>query len=861
MPATESSTSLAPVRDRADGAQLGARLARRYGDRITGHFTIPGRAGDYAALPDDLPPALAAALRARGIDRLYAHQAQAWQAAQRGEHLAIVTPTASGKSLCYTLPVIAAALARRDAARAPLADVHRVDEASGTGPAASDLDVAGHAGASARGGHKALYLFPTKALAQDQVAELLELSRAGDLGLKAFTFDGDTPGDARLAIRQHGDIVVSNPDMLHQAILPHHTKWAQFFENLRYVVIDEVHTYRGVFGSHVTNVLRRLKRICAFYGVRPQFILCSATIGNPREHAQALIEDGVHAITESGAPTGDKHVLLWNPPVVNPDLGLRASARSQSNRIARIAVKAGLKTLVFAQSRLMVEVLTKYLKDVFDADPRKPPRIRAYRGGYLPTERRAAERDMRAGRIDGIVSTSALELGVDIGALDVVVLNGYPGSVAATWQRFGRAGRRQQPSLGVLVASSQPLDQYVVRHPEFFAGAPPEHARIAPDQPLILFDHIRCAAFELPFRVAEMFGPIEPSVYLEALAETGVVHREGERWEWIADSYPANAVSLRSVADGNFVVVDRTDGRQQIIAEVDYSAAALTLYEGAIHMVQSTPYQVERLDWEGRKAYVTRTFVDYYTDSIDYTQLKVLERFDGGAAGRGDCHHGEVHVVRRVAGYKKIRYYTHENIGYGPVTLPDQELHTTALWWQLPHATLLAWFASRQEALDGFLGAAYALHVVATVAVMADARDLQKAVGNGDGAWFATPDAGGRGQLRGLDGRALATAGADAVELDQGRQFVPTVYLYDNFPGGVGLSEPLWLRQAELVQRAVELVARCDCRAGCPACVGPVLAADEHDGDATPKALARRVLALLADAELRPESLRHAVAP
>ncbi|WP_460833551.1 DEAD/DEAH box helicase [Lysobacter humi (ex Lee et al. 2017)] len=793
-------TALAPRSERRDGAGLTQALARRYGDRITGHFSIPGRDGRYAELPADVPAALAGALKSRGIERLYSHQAEAWAAARRGEHLVVVTPTASGKSLCYTLPVVTAAMER---------------------------------------GAKALYLFPTKALAQDQVAELLDLSRAGDLGLKAFTFDGDTPGDARQAIRLHGDIVVSNPDMLHQGILPHHTKWAQFFENLSFVVIDEVHTYRGVFGSHVTNVLRRLKRICAFYGANPQFILCSATIGNPQQHAEGLIEARVTAITESGAPTGDKHVLLWNPPVVNPDLGLRASARSQSNRIARLAIKSGLKTLVFAQTRLMVEVLTKYLKDVFDNDPRKPARIRAYRGGYLPTERREVERSMRAGHIDGIVSTSALELGVDIGALDVVILNGYPGSVAATWQRFGRAGRRQQPSLGVMVANSQPLDQYVVRHPEFFIEASPEHARIAPNQPLILFDHIRCAAFELPFVADERFGPIEPELYLEALAESEVVHREGDRWEWIADSYPANAVSLRSVADGNFVVVDRTDGRQQIIAEVDYSAAALTLYEGAIHMVQSTPYQVERLDWEGRKAYVTRTFVDYYTDSIDYTKLKVLAEFDRGTAGDGSAHHGEVHVVRRVAGYKKIRYYTHENIGYGPVTLPDQELHTTAAWWQLPQPQLLAWFASRQDALDGFLGAGYALHVVATLAVMADARDLQKAVGNGDGAWFATSDANGRGQVRGGEGQELAP-----FEL---QQFVPTIYLYDNFPGGVGLSEPLWTRQAELVQRAVELVERCDCRAGCPACVGPVLAGDEErDAAASPKALARRVLTLLA---------------
>ena len=786
-----------PAVPESDGQALAAGLQRKYGARITHHLRVPARPGRYAPLPRDLPLPLAEALAARGIAQLYSHQAEAWEAARAGRDFVAVTPTASGKTLCYTLPVLDAALRERK---------------------------------------KALYLFPTKALAQDQVAELLELNNAGRLGIKCATFDGDTPGDARQAIRLHGDIVVSNPDMLHQAILPHHTKWAQFFENLRFVVIDEVHTYRGVFGSHVANVLRRLQRVCAFYGVTPQFILCSATIGNPKEHAEALIEREVHAITQSGAPSGEKHVLLWNPPVVNADLGLRASARSQSNRIARIAIKAGLKTLVFAHSRLMVEVLTKYLKDVFDNDPRKPPRIRAYRGGYLPTERRAAERDMRGGRIDGIVSTSALELGVDIGSLDVVVLNGYPGSVAATWQRFGRAGRRQRPALGVLVASSEALDQYVVRHPEFFAGASPEHARIHPDQALILLDHIRCAAFELPFLAGDRFGPHDPADFLTVLGESGVLHQEGERWEWIADSYPANAVSLRSVADGNFVVVDRSEGRQTIIAEVDYSAAALTLYEGAIHMVQSVPYQVEKLDWDGRKAFVTRTHVDYYTDAIDYTRLKVLERFDGANSARGTAHHGEVHVVRRVSGYKKIRYYTHENIGYGPVNLPDQELHTTAVWWQLGQDVLESAFASRQEALDGFLGAAHALHLVATLAVMAEGRDLQKAVGSGDGAWFAQADARGRGQMR--------APGGELVPASALPRFAPTVYLYDNFPGGVGLSEPLYRRRDELLQRAHELVSRCECTIGCPACVGPVLGLVEG-AQHSPKALAREVLGLL----------------
>ncbi|TAN08934.1 MAG: DEAD/DEAH box helicase [Rhodanobacteraceae bacterium] len=786
---------LPPPPDTGKAAALAARLQRKYADRITGVITQPAAPGRYAAFPDDLPLALREALASRGIHQLYSHQAEAWRAAARGEHLVVATPTASGKSLCYTLPVVAAAMAR-------------------------------HA--------KALYLFPTKALAQDQVTELVELSRAGELGIRAATFDGDTPGDQRRAIRINGDIVVSNPDMLHQGILPHHTKWARFFEGLRFVVVDEIHTYRGVFGSHLANVIRRLQRICAFYGTRPQFILCSATIGNPEAHAEALIGAPVTAITQSGAPSGGRCVLLWNPPIVNPDLGLRASARSQSNRIARLAIRAGLKTLVFARSRTLVEVLTKYLKDVFDHDPRKPARIRAYRGGYLPTERRASERAMRAGQVDGIVATSALELGVDIGALDAVVLNGYPGSVAASWQRIGRAGRRQQASLGVMVATSDPLDQYLIRHPEFFSHASPEQARIAPDQPVILLDHIRCAAFELPFTIGERFGAVDPTVYLQLLAEDGVVYREGERFEWIDDSYPANAVTLRSVADGNFVVVDRTDGRQTIIAEVDFSSAPLMLYEGAIHMVQSTPYQVERLDWDGRKAFVRRTHADYYTDAIDYTRLKVLDEFATCMAGTGACQHGEVHVVRRVAGYKKIRYYSHENIGYGPVHLPDQEMHTSAVWWRLPQAVLDGLFASRQDALDGFLGAAYALHAVARVAVMADSADLQRAVGSADGAWSANGDGSGRGQLRALDGQVLPAAAIG--------QFTPAVYLYDNYPGGVGLSEPLWQRQAELVAHALALVRACGCRAGCPACVGPVLD-DSIAYAVSPKAHAVRVLA------------------
>jgi DEAD/DEAH box helicase domain-containing protein len=794
--------------ERADADAFAAYLVRRHGARICGSLVVPERPARHAPFPDTLDPRLAGALRERGVGRLYSHQREAWDHIQAGRDVVVVTPTASGKTLCYNLPVLQAAL---------------------EGPA------------------KALYLFPTKALAQDQVAELLELNRAGNLGVRACTFDGDTPGDARRAVRTHGDIVVTNPDMLHAGILPHHTKWAQFFENLRFVVIDELHTYRGVFGAHVANLLRRLARICRFYGARPTFILCSATIANPRELAEALLGRPVAAVSESGAPSGRKHLLVWNPPVVNADLALRASARSQSTRLARLAVRLGLKTIVFANTRLEVEVLTKYLKDVFDRDPRRPARVAAYRGGYLPTERREKEAHLRAGRLDCVVSTSALELGVDIGALDVCILNAYPGSVAGALQRLGRAGRRNRAAAGVLVCSSDLLDQYLARNPEFFLGASPEHARVDPDQLLILMDHIRCGAFELPFEHGERFGDQPADEALDYLAEQGVVHREGPRWHWVADSYPAQTVSLRSVAEGNFTVVDITDGGKNVIAEVDYSSAALTLYEGAIYMVQSAPWQVERLDWTGRKAYVRRTQADYYTDAIDYTKLKVLDRFERDARERSECAHGEVHVVRRVAGYKKIRYYTHENVGYGNVNLPDQEMHTTAMWWEAAPAALEAAFATRFEAIDGFLGAAYALHHIAALLSLAELRDIGRAVGDGEGEWSAVLGADGRGHARGLDGSE-----ADIARRD--RPFRPTVFLYDNYPGGIGIAAPLHGLRDEVVARAVDLVSRCPCGHGCPACVGPVLA--DRRQRHTPKRAALTVLALFAE-EARAEAARH----
>lgn len=780
-----------------------ARLKTRYQDCITGELVIPAKQARYARFPLNLEGRLVRALQRRGIQRLYCHQLAAWETIMAGRHTVIVTPTASGKTLCYNLPVLQAVL---------------------------------------ENGNKALYLFPTKALSQDQVAELCALNQGGELALRSFTFDGDTPSDARRTVRTRADIVVTNPDMLHQGILPHHTKWAQFFESLRFVVIDELHTYRGVFGAHVANVLRRLRRIGRFYGVEPVFIFCSATIANPAELASHLIGDDVQTIATSGAPQGARHVLLWNPPVVNHELGIRASARSQAARIARLAVYGRLKTIVFAQSRLLVEVLTKYLKDALDGDPRRPPRVRAYRGGYLPGERRATERELRAGAVDCVVATNALELGVDIGALDVCVLNGYPGTIAGTWQRLGRAGRRCQRSLGVMVATSSPLDQYLVTHPDFFRGAAPEHARIDPDQLLILLDHVRCAAFELSFRDGEHFGGTDVSELLDYLQEQQVLHHESGTWHWMTDSYPANSVGLRSVAEGNFLVIDITRGKKEVIAEVDYSSAALTLYEGAIYMVQARPWQVERLDWVGRKAFVRETSADYYTTAIDYTRLKILECFAEAPRRNGRCAEGEVHLVRRVAGYKKIRYYTHENVGYGQVNLPDQEMHTSAVWWQLAAHVLDEHFPSRSQALDGLLGTAHALQFVAALLTMSEPKDLGRAVGNGDGS-----DSAGTADDR---GRTPLTVGAP-TDLDAlGPRFNPSIFLYDNYPGGIGLAAPLFKMRRKVLDTAVELITDCRCQQGCPACIGPVLNASAR-GSHSPKQAALTILALLSVTEAR----------
>lgn len=733
----------------------------------------PAKPGQLEDIPEEAPAAIRKVLEERGIRQLYAHQAASFRALKQGSNIAVVTPTASGKTLCYNLAVL-----------------DRL---------ASDPEA------------RAIYLFPTKALAEDQLHEFHSIVEAMGSGVRAFTYDGDTPQDARKQIRERANVVLTNPDMLHAGILPHHTKWSKLFENLRYVVIDELHTYRGVFGSHLANVIRRLKRICAFYGSRPQFVCCSATIANPSELASALTGEEFVLIDRNGAPSGEKYFVFYNPPVVNRQLGIRRSYLNETRRLAAELVGRGQQTLVFANNRLAMEVLVKYLKDSCARPPADADSVRGYRGGYLPRERREIERGLREGEIRCVVATNALELGVDIGGLDVVVLAGYPGNIASTWQRAGRAGRRLGTSLALLVASSAPLDQYVVEHPEFFFETPPEHAHVNPDNLEILVSHLKCAAFELPVKDGERFGPHETAELCQYLAELGVVHHSAGAWHWVADSYPADAISLRSVTSDNFVVIDIT-GEERVIGEVAFPAALTELHEKAIYLHEARQYQVERMDYGGRKAYVRQVECDYYTDAIDYTQVKVLEEFAKRAVQAAEALHGEVRVNRQIVGFKKIKFYTNENVGAGTLSLPEQEMHTTSFWLHFPAAFWQAFpHLTPAERLNGLTGLSHALRTVAALLLMCDPRDL---------------------------GVAITEEIAPPVEC-----FEPNLHLYDNYPGGIGQSAPLFEMTDRLLAGARDLIGRCGCEHGCPACTGPA-----GETGARAKEAALEILAALAAA-------------
>ncbi|HEV2359069.1 MAG TPA: DEAD/DEAH box helicase [bacterium] len=725
----------------------------RFAPQFTAWHTIPERPAEFAPFPPGLDARLLASLGRTGIRELYSHQAEAYRLVRGGADVVVVTPTASGKTLCYNLPVLDTVLREPEA--------------------------------------RALYLFPTKALGADQVDELQTVTGALGADVRAFTYDGDTPADARRTIRTAGHVVVTNPDMLHTAILPHHTKWLRLFENLRYVVLDELHHYRGVFGSHLANVLRRLARICRFYGSAPQFICCSATIGNPREHAERLTGRPMAVIDRNGAPSGERVIGLYNPPVVNEHLGIRADAVRESVALAGELLGGRIQTIFFARSRLAAELLTTYLRAAAERRALPPDAICGYRAGYLPSERRRIEAGLRSGTVRAVAATNALELGIDIGQLSAAVLVGYPGTIASTWQQMGRAGRRRERALAVLVATSAALDQFIVRHPDYVLRQGAEEARTNPDNLLVLASHLKCAAFELPLRDGETFGPSTLPEILTYLEEARVLHHEEDAWHYVAEAYPAQEVSLRSASQENVVIIDTTDPRPRVIGEIDLASAPAFVHEDAIYLHLGQQYHVDRLDWDERKAYVRRVEVDYYTDAQIATDLRVLAEF----ARVEDAAHGEVTVTFRPTIFKKLTLSTHENVGFGTIHLPETTLHTTAAWWVFPRARAadldpVFRGANGNDALQGaLLGAAHALHNLAPLYLMCDPRDL------GALAEIRSPHTG-----------------------------EPTVTVYEQVPGGVGQAERLYALRHELLQAAAALVEGCACEAGCPSCVGPVLA-------------------------------------
>ncbi len=815
--------------------------------------TSPLRPAQLRPFPDDLPVSLREALSSRGIQALYSHQDEAWQHARAGHNVVLATGTASGKTLAYNLPVLAALLAE---------------------PAA-----------------RALYLFPTKALSQDQQATL-ERFKVGDVSVPTAIYDGDTPQGQRQQIRKNARIILSNPDMLHTGILPHHTNWVDFFRGLRFVVIDEMHTYRGVFGSHIANVIRRLKRVANFYGAHPQFILASATIGNPQELAARLIEAPVELIDNDGSSRGERHFLLFNPPVIDEALGLRKSSIMESVRLARDLMACGLQSVIFARSRRTVEMMLTYLQENRDSrtvngEPfglsasnhesqfnNRDSRIRGYRSGYLPSQRREIERELRSGELRIVVATNALELGIDIGGLGAAVLVGYPGSIASVYQQSGRAGRGEAPALSVMVASPNPLDQFLAHHPDYFFGKSPEQALVNPDHLLILLNHLRCALFELPFQKGEGFGSLPPETVqevLEFLTGNNEVHLSQDKYFWMSDAYPAANISLRS-ASPESVVLQTTDDRPQIIGQVDLDSAYWMVHPNAVYIHEGQQYFVHELNLEKKIATLTAVALDYYTQPQRQTEIQVLSESALANVPGGEKGWGEIQVTTQVVGFKKLRWFTQENLGEAPLDLPPTELQTTGYWITLSNAAVDqlresgAWtndpnnygpnwpkirlavrtrdgfrcrvcgapengrehdvhhktpfraFTSLAEAnrLDnlitlchachrkaeqnvrirsGLAGLSYVLSQLAPLFLMCDPSDLGV---HTDAA----------GTLR----------GASTTDEENAR---PSVVLYDQVPAGIGFSQRLFEMHDELIARALELVSECECQDGCPSCVGP----------------------------------------
>ncbi len=815
---------------------------------------LPSKRASTVAFPAGIHPALLDAINARGIRSLYTHQASSYSTINDGKNIVVVTGTASGKTLCYNLPVLDHLLKER--------------------------------------GSTALYLFPTKALSQDQNAVLksmlaqinsnleLDASARDTDAIGCAIYDGDTPVSVRSTLRKTARLILTNPDMLHTGILPHHTAWAEFFHGLRFVVVDEVHSYRGVFGSHVANVIRRLNRIARFYGAAPQFILTSATIGNPQELGQRMIDAPVTLIDDDGAEKGEKHFLIFNPPIIDKSLGLRRSAIQTGVNLAEDLLDYDLQTIVFSRARRTVEIILTYLREQANI-PKKPgimrregaeDIIRCYRSGYLPGQRRNIEEGLRKGNVRVVVATNALELGIDIGSMEASLLVGYPGTIAATWQEAGRAGRGEKSSLAVLIASPNPLDQYLAQHPQYFFSHSPEHGMINPDNLLILLGHLRCAAFELPFHANEVFGRISPQdmqEMMDFLQGEGVLHRSGEKYFWMADKYPAQNVSLRSASTETVLLQvpfegEAGDNTLQTIGEVDAASSIWMTHPGAVYMHEGTTYLVRDLNLEQHIATLEPAGVDYYTEPRQEVVVQQVEKYSEEAVRGGIKAYGEIQVTSQVIGFRKIRWHTNETLGTENLSLPPSELLTTGYWLALSDETVgklreerlwsnapndygPTWPKQRDlaRARDGFRcqicgtpegETAHHVHhkvpfrmfvsveqanQLANLITLCNSchKKVETAVRVRSGLAGLAFTLGNLAPLFLMcDIGDLGIHSDPQSSLAEGK---PVVILYDLIPGGIGLSERLYEIHADLMRRGLELVEACGCEDGCPSCVGP----------------------------------------
>ena len=725
---------------------------RAYRGQITHVERLPARAAAFADPECPLPDLISHSLDAAGISRLYSHQAAAVDAVRRGQDVVVVTGTASGKTMCYNLPVVE----------------HLLETP----------------------GDKALYLFPTKALAQDQLKTLRgwqgsapEFSRA----VRPATYDGDTPRSNRRKIRTEANIVLSNPDMLHVGILPYHGRWASFLQRLRYVVVDELHTYRGIFGSNVAMVLRRLARVCEHYGARPQFVCSSATIANPRELAERLTGRQCRLVDHDGSPRGPRSFVLWNPPETSPDHLSRRSANMEATDLLVQLVERNVQTIVFTKARVVAELVYRYAGDALSRGKHKPlaDRIKAYRGGYLPEERRAIEKALFSGELLGVTSTNALELGIDVGSLDAAVLVGFPGTIASTWQQSGRAGRGEASALTVLVAYNDPIDQYLIRHPDYFLKQSVEHGIIDVANPYILANHLACAAVELPLGDddADRFGEATADVR-DVLQAEGKVRRIGRRDYWASTDMPSQKTSLRNIGDNTVSIVDTTGGKRRVIGNVDAISAPELVYPEGVYLHEGESYQVRSLDLEGKVAYVERADIDYYTQPVLADQCRIVEEAESKSFGcAATVHFGALDVTWATVAFKKIKYYTMENIGQTALDLPSQTLSTTGVW-VVPQTELLSDVGRMGlRPVEGLVGIRNAMLVTLPVLAMSDRRDLS-GICNSSGTG------------------------------------TPTMYVYDRYPGGLGFSQKGYELVGQWLTMCRKLIAECPCDGGCPSCVG-----------------------------------------